>query len=360
MGSLTADRHSRPAVKLMVPEIVSYSEDASEKGIEMMVGKRSTLHGAFRRITTGDVTLRVLVAGQGPLIILLHGFPQCWYLWRHQVPTLVGAGYRVAVPDQRGYGGSDKPAAAEEYSAIELIADTLAIADALGHEMFSLVTHDYGAVLGWDIALLHPERVRAVFALSVPPSRRQGIPRRHNDSGDAFLHYRYFQQPGVAEKELDADVRRSLRMLHHAMSGDAPAGLFMKPRPAGGGILDGLIDPDPLPAWLTDHDLDVYAAAYCDGFLGPINWYRGYRRSDDVVAAKVGHQPMITVPCHLVVGARDASRILLADQFADVPSHVADLRGDVVLDGAGHWLPLERTKEVNSLLLEFLREVHGR
>jgi pimeloyl-ACP methyl ester carboxylesterase len=157
----------------------------------------------------------VVVEGQGPLLLLLHGFPQCWYLWRHQIDELVAAGYQVAVPDQRGYGGSDKPADAEAYDARELVADAVGIADALGRETFTLVTHDFGAVLGWDIALLHPERVTAVFALSVPPVRAQvSAAELAENLGDNFFYVVYFQQPGVAEAELDADVRKSLRMMH--------------------------------------------------------------------------------------------------------------------------------------------------
>src|SRR6516165_4760435 len=114
---------------------------------------------SFRMMKTNGITLRVVVEGDGPLLLLLHGFPQCWYLWRHQIDELVAAGYQVAVPDQRGYGGSDKPAELEAYDAEEFVADVVGIADALGHETFTLVTHDFGAVIGWDIAVLHPERV---------------------------------------------------------------------------------------------------------------------------------------------------------------------------------------------------------
>jgi pimeloyl-ACP methyl ester carboxylesterase len=141
-----------------------------------------------RKIETNGITLRVVVEAQGPLLILLHGFPQCWYVWRHQIDELVTAGYKVAIPDQRGYGGSDKPAGKEAYTANALIADTLGIADALGHQTFTLVTHDFGAVLGWDIALLHPERVTGVFALSVPPTRQHPPAFQQLLDAGHFLH----------------------------------------------------------------------------------------------------------------------------------------------------------------------------
>jgi pimeloyl-ACP methyl ester carboxylesterase len=306
-------------------------------------------------IETNGITLRVVVEGDGPLLLLLHGFPQCWYLWRHQIDELVAAGYQVAVPDQRGYGGSDKPAELEAYDAKEFVADAVGIADALGHETFTLVTHDIGAVMGWDIALLHPERVTAVFALSVPPVRMQGSAAELAESiGDNFFHVVYFQQPGIAEAELDADEGKSLRMLYYAFSGDAPPGLYLQPKPASAKLLDGLIDPDPLPSWLTEADLDVYGQAYRDGFRGPINWYRGYR-GDELLRARSLENAKITQPCHLMVGSLDPSRTLLADAFVNVDQNVTDLRGNILLDGAGHWLPLERTKEVNAALLDFLR-----
>jgi pimeloyl-ACP methyl ester carboxylesterase len=302
-------------------------------------------------IDTNGITLRVVVEGDGPLLLFLHGFPQCWYLWRCQIDELVAAGYQVAVPDQRGYGGSDKPADVAAYAVEELIADAVGIADALGHETFTLVTHDFGAVLGWDIAILYPNRVNAVFALSVPPMRTSARAMKQEDIGDNFFYVAYFQQPGVAEAELDADVRKSLRMQHYAVSGDAPAGLYLQPKPATAKLLDGLIDPDPLPAWLTEEDLDVYCEAYRDGFRGPINWYRNGR------SAELSHRlqaAAITQPCHFMVGTKDPALMLLRDAYDNLEQNVRDLRGNVVLEGAGHWLPLERTREVNAALLGFV------
>jgi pimeloyl-ACP methyl ester carboxylesterase len=172
--------------------------------------------------------------------------------------------------------------------------------------------------------------------------------------GDNFFYVVYFQRPGVAEAELDADVRKSLRMLHYAVSGDAPAGLYLQPKPGSSKLLDGLIDPVPLPSWLTAEDLDVYCEAYRDGFRGPINWYRGYRGSE---LTRAPQHATIKQPCHVMVGSRDPALTMLADGFANLEQNVTDLRGNIVLDGAGHWLPLERTREVNSALLAFLRGI---
>jgi pimeloyl-ACP methyl ester carboxylesterase len=306
----------------------------------------------FRMIETNGITLRVVVEGQGPLLVLLHGFPQCWYLWRHQIDELVAAGYQVAVPDQRGYGGSDKPEEIEAYDGMHLVSDVVGIADALGHDTFTLIIHDIGAVIGWDIAMLYPERVNAVFALSVPPKRSGRTATRQEDIGDHFFYVVYFQQPGIAEAELDADVRKSLRMIHFALSGDAPPGLYLQPKRANAKLLDGLIDPDPLPNWLTDEDLDVYSEAYRDGFRGPINWYRNGRSAE--VTRRLGNAA-ITQPCYFMAGSLDPALVLLRDAYDNLEQNVPDLRANVILDGAGHWLPLERTNEVNSALLDFLR-----
>jgi pimeloyl-ACP methyl ester carboxylesterase len=307
----------------------------------------------FRMIETNGITLKVVVEGNGPLLLLLHGFPQCWYLWRNQIDELVAAGYQVAVPDQRGYGGSDKPTDIEAYDVVQLVADAVGIADALGQEVFTVVTHDWGAVVGWDIALLHPQRVNAVFALSVPPVwLPAGEVTSQANFGDNFFYVVYFQQPGVAEAELDADVRKSLRMYHYAVSGDAPPGLFLRLKPSSSKLLDGLIDPDPLPSWLTEEDLDVYCEAYRDGFRGPINWYRN--DSTGEITRDFQH-PQITQPCHFMVGSLDPAAEILSDAPANLEHYVPNLRSNVVLDGAGHWLPLERTKEVNGALLNFLR-----
>ena len=312
-----------------------------------------------RMIDTNGITLKVIVEGSGPLLLLLHGFPQSAYLWRHQIDDLVGAGYRVAVPDQRGYGGSDKPAELEAYDLLQLSADAVGIADALGHETFTLVTHDWGAIVGWYIALLYPQRVSAVFALSVPPTigTPVGALTRQENFGDNFVYTVYFQQPGIAEAELDADVRQSIRKLYYSVSGDAPAFGFMRPKPASSKMLDGLVDPDPLPSWLTEEDLDRYVEDYRDGFRGPINWYRSIDRG--IGLTRHLQQTKITQPSHFMIGSLDPMNVLLAVPLANLEQNAPNLRGNVVLEGAGHWLPIERPKEVNAALLDFLAGLDG-
>ncbi len=309
----------------------------------------------FRMIETNGVRLRTVVAGTGPLVILLHGFPQGWYLWRHQIDPLVQAGYQVAVPDQRGYGGSDRPEPIEAYSMVELTRDVAGLASALGHEHFIVVGHDWGAPVAWHTALLYPERVRAVCGMSVPYVRgRAGTMTRQENFGDNFWYIVYFQEPGVAEAELETDIAKTLRTTYFSISGDAPEKLLMAPKPKTAKFLDGMIDPDPLPAWLTQADLDYYVAQYeISGFRGPLNWYRNIDRN-------LGLTPQLETakieqPSFFIAGTKDPVLSFGGGGLVDaMDQYVADMRGKALIDGAGHWVQMERPEEVNEALLGFL------
>ncbi len=310
----------------------------------------------FRMIDTNGIRLRTVVAGSGPLVILLHGFPQCWYLWRHQIDPIVQAGFQVAVPDQRGYGGSDRPEAIEAYNIVDLTSDVAGLASALGHEQFIVVGHDWGAPVAWHTALLHPERVRAVVGMSVPYVRgRPGTMTRQENFGDNFWYIVYFQEPGVAEAELEADIAKSLRTTYFSISGDAPQGRLMTPKPKTAKFLDGMIDPDTLPAWLTQADLDYYVSQYeVSGFRGPLNWYRNIDRNIDLTPQLATAK--IEPPSFFIAGTKDpvlsfggGGLVNAMDQF------VSDMRGKVLIEGAGHWVQMERPTEVNEALLGFLK-----
>ena len=311
----------------------------------------------FEMIETNGVRLRTVVEGRGPLVVLLHGFPQCWYLWRHQIDPLVQAGFRVAVPDQRGYGGSDRPAEIEAYNVVDLSADVVGIADALGHERFLVVGHDWGAPVAWHTALLHAERVKAVAGLSVPYVRGQaGTLTRQESFGDNFWYIVYFQTPGVAEAEFEADVRTTLRITYYVASGDAPDNAWLVQKPATAKFLDGLPDPDTLPAWLTEEDLDYYVAQFeCSGFRGPLNWYRNIDRN--LALTPQLETAKIERPALFIAGKKDPVLSFGGGGWADLMDHfVPDLRGKVYVDGAGHWVQMERPEAVTDALLGFLAE----
>jgi pimeloyl-ACP methyl ester carboxylesterase len=312
----------------------------------------------FQRISTNGITLRTVVEGKGPLVVLLHGFPQCWYLWRHQIDPLVQAGFQVAVPDQRGYGGSDRPEAVDAYNVVELSKDVVGIADALGHQQFIVVGHDWGAPVAWHSALLHPKRVRAVVGMSVPYLRGQaGMMTRQENFGDNFWYIVYFQKPGVAEAELEADIRKSLRMTYFAASGDAPEELWFLQKPASAKFLDGLIDPPKLPAWLTEEDLDYYVARYQQsGFRGPLNWYRNIDRNIEITPQLANAK--IEQPAFFIAGSKDiVLRFGGGGLVEAMKPWVPNLRGTVLIDRAGHWVQAERPQPVNEALIGFLKTV---
>ncbi len=214
----------------------------------------------FRMIETNGVTLRTVVEGDGPLVVLLHGWPQSWYLWRHQIDPLAAAGFRVAVPDQRGYGGSSKPPAIADYNIRELAADVAGLAGALGHEDFIVIGQDWGCVVAWHTALLHADRCTAVMGLSVPFWRMSDASINPPGMDDRFWYMRYFQEPGVVEAELEADLARSLRTLYYGLSADSPSGSWMGQleHPRASTLLDALPQPGAISGWLTEEDFDYY------------------------------------------------------------------------------------------------------
>ena len=219
----------------------------------------------FATVQTNGVNLRVALAGTGPLVVLVHGFPESWYSWRHQIPALAAAGYRVAAPDVRGYGGSDKPPAVEAYAIKEMCADIAGLIEALGERQAILIGHDWGAPIVWNTSLFFPQKVRAVAALSVPHTGRGTVPRIElfrQLYKDHFFYQLYFQQEGLAEAELEGDVRASLRKIYYWLSGEGRKAGPRPKKPADAKLLDGLVDPNPLPDWLELADLDYYVGEF--------------------------------------------------------------------------------------------------
>jgi pimeloyl-ACP methyl ester carboxylesterase len=308
-----------------------------------------------RILNANGIRVHVAEQGRGPLVLLLHGFPECWYSWRYQLPALADAGFHAVAPDVRGYGQTDAPEPIEGYSMREQCADAVGILDALEEETAVLVGHDWGATNAWSFVRLVPERFRAVAALSVPfPPRGPAPPVQtmRQLAPDIFIYLVYFQEPGVAEAELEADPRRTLRMFLYSASGDAPPGTGMTPRPKDAKWLDGMLDPETLPSWLTEQDLDYYAGEFArTGFRGGLNRYRNmdrdWRELADLADAKV-QQPAL-----FVGGDRDG--VLAMIGLDAMQAFVPNLHRSVVLPGCGHWTQQERPAEVNAELIEFLK-----
>jgi pimeloyl-ACP methyl ester carboxylesterase len=313
---------------------------------------------AFQTIRTNGVNLRCVVEGDGPLVIMIHGWPECWYSWRHQIGPVRGAGYRVVVPDVRGYGGSDAPQALEAYDMESLIGDVLGLIDHFGEKQAILFGHDWGAPIVWNTTALHPDRVRAVAALSVPYSPRgkmSSIELWRQIYAGRFFYQLYFQEPGAAEAEFEAEIRKSLRKIYYAGSGDSPKGMFRSDKRPGERMLDDLPEPVTLPDWLTDADIEYYVSQFQkSGFRGPLNRYRNQQRDWERLTALTGAR--ITVPACFIAGRRDGVLKFIPnfDLVENMRRWTDDLRVCEILDGAGHWIQQERPAEVTKLLLGFL------
>jgi len=307
-------------------------------------------------VQTNGVTLRVTEAGEpgAPVVVLCHGFPELAFSWRHQVGALADAGYHVLAPDQRGYGGSDAPAAVAAYTVVELAADVVGLLDDVGAERAALVGHDFGAVVAWTAPLLHPSRFSAVAGLSLPPVPRPRVPTTQafrRIFGDRFFYILYFQEPGPADAELDEEPATTLRRLFATPpAGDDAAALRML-APGPEGFLGRIPDPGGLPEWIRRDDFDVYVDEFTrNGFTGPLNWYRCLDRNWELTAAPPA--ATIDVPALFVGGTADAT-------LAYTPRHracevVTGPYREVMIEGAGHWLTEERPHDITRVLLEFL------
>ena len=308
---------------------------------------------------TNGISLRAAVEGSGPLLILVHGWPELWYSWRHQIKPLAAAGYRVIAPDVRGYGGSAKPYPVEAYDMATLMADVIGLIDAVGEDRAILIGHDWGAPICWNTAALYPDRVAAVAGLSVPYRKRANAPAidlwRQIYQGK-FFYQVYFQEEGVAEHELEANVRTALRKIYYSISGDAPSLDTWLQRPPSSTLLEAWIDPEPFPAWLTSTDLDYYVANFeASGFRGPLNRYRNQTR-DFVTLPDMGAKPVHQPSC-FIGGSKDVVRYFVPglDLYADPGSNCTDLRVSTIIEGVGHWVQQEAPEAVNAALLRFLR-----
>ncbi|MET9510890.1 alpha/beta hydrolase [Streptomyces flavidovirens] len=296
--------------------------------------------------------------GTGPLVLLVHGFPECWYSWRHQLPVLAAAGYRAVAIDVRGYGRSSKPADAAAYRMLDLVEDNAEVVHALGEESAVIVGHDWGATIAANSALLRPEVFRAVGLLSVPYAPRGG-PRPSEVfakmGGDDEFYVSYFQQPGRAEAEIEPDVRGWLAGFYAAFSGDTmPASGAPDPHfVSRGGMLRDRFPAGRLPAWLSEGDLDVYAGEFeRTGLTGALNRYRNMDRDWEDLAAFDG-APVIQ-PSVFIGGRLDASTMWLADAINAYPATLPGLSSSHLLDDCGHWIQQERPAEVNKILTDWL------
>ncbi|WP_236652218.1 alpha/beta fold hydrolase [Streptacidiphilus neutrinimicus] len=320
-------------------------------------------------VRVNGITLHYAAAGDpdAPLVMLLHGFPECWYSWRHQLPALAAAGYRAVAPDQRGFGRSDAPEPVEAYTLPHMVGDVVTLTRALGASRFAVVGHDWGAPVAWLTALLRPDLVRGVVGLSVaPPLPRQGDTPPLAVMDVLFqgrFYWNYFNRRGLADAEFAADPERTFRAFLYGASGDNPRNDPRPPQPLtqpDGTFLGSLDDTQRIPSWATEDDIAVFAAEYAkNGFTGGLNWYRNLDRNWELSAA--WDRLPLRVPGLYVHGDRDLVMSFpgMDDVRGALPQAYPTLQPSLILPGCGHWTQQERPAEVNTALLDFLAGLQG-
>lgn len=329
------------------------SSDLSEPGFE----------ATSRMLDVPGGRIHAVEQGSGPLVLLLHGFPETWRSWRRQLPLLAGAGYRAVALDLRGCGASSRPVAVEECRMVAHVADNVAVVRALGEQTAIVVGHDLGASVAADSALLRPDVFTAVGMLGVPYMPRGG-PRPTEAfariGGDERFYVSWFQEPGVAEAEIERDVRGWLAGFYAALSADtmgtsAGAHFFVPP----GGAMRDRFPAGPLPAWLTAEELDRRAEELeRTGLAGPLARYRNFDRDWEDLIAWDGAP--ISQPSLFAAGALDPSTTWMADAIAAFPATLPGLLSSQILDGCGHWIQQERPAELGRLLLDWLERLPPR
>ncbi|MBV8461963.1 MAG: alpha/beta hydrolase [Acidimicrobiales bacterium] len=319
-----------------------------------------------RIVDARGTRIHCVEAGSGPLVLFVHGFPESWYSWRHQLTAVAEAGFRAVAIDVRGYGRSSAPPEIAAYGMLEHVSDNLGVVEAfVGPEAsVAIVGHDWGSPIAAHSALLRPDVFTAVAMLSVPYNP-PGI-RRPTDAfaemGEAAsrvtgqeeeFYISYFQQPGRAEREIERDVRSWLLRFYVGEGARSPDGGTVATVPKGKMMLDRVPVPDELPSWLSEADLDFYVEEFeRTGFAGALNRYRNVDRDwQDFKPWR--HQP-IRVPALFIGGENDGPTIWGARAISRFPETLPDLRGSHILAGGGHWLQQERAEEVNRILIDWL------
>jgi pimeloyl-ACP methyl ester carboxylesterase len=341
-------------------------------------------------VQANGIRVHVAEQGEGPLVLLVHGFPELWYSWRHQIPALAAAGYRVAAIDQRGYGRSSKLWDPSRYSISHLVADVVGVVEALGETSAVIVGHDWGAPVAWTAAWQHPTIFRAVAGLSVPFSGRGLVALPGSPFGEVppnELHARiagegrdfyqdYFATLGPVIDEIEQDLRGWYRDLVWSFSGDAPlppelVGVDLSRvdpveiiRKSGVCIAHGaklranMGAPPRMPAWFTEADLSYFVDEFeRTGFAGGLAYYRALQTSWEELAPMVGKP--LTVPSLFIGGDRDVATFWGTEAIVRSGEHLKDLRGVTILPGCGHWVQQEKAEETNQALLAFLAQLGG-
>ncbi|KAJ3693730.1 hypothetical protein LUZ60_009210 [Juncus effusus] len=311
-----------------------------------------------RTINLNSVSLHIAEKGEPgqPVVLLLHGFPELWYSWRHQILHLVARGFRAVAPDLRGYGGSSCPVNQSEYSLFHVVGDLVALIQSLGVDKVFVVGHDWGAIVAWHLCLIRPDLVKALVNLSVAFSPRHPMKKPVDSIRAVFGEDHYicrFQEPGVAESEFSCVSTKLL--IYKFLAYRKPKALIVPKEKGFGGSSTDI----KLPSWLSEEDLDYYASNFNrTGFTGGLNYYRCMNLNWELSAAWTGAQ--IKLPVKFIVGDLDLTyhtpgiqKYIHQGGFSkDVPF----LQEVVVLKDVGHFINQERPDEVSDHIYDFIRK----
>ncbi len=304
-------------------------------------------------IHNGEINMAVHQMGAGPPVILVHGFPELAYSWRHQIPALAAAGYRAIAPDMRGYGGTDKPVGVGAYTIQKLIADLTGLMDALSIERALLVGHDWGALIVWQMALLAPERMSGIINLNIPFMARPPINpvtlMRWKFGKDFYIVN--FQDSDQADKQFDENPARFIDFIMRKRKRPRrQAEKGRNPKRRAFSLLEMLAADNPTGApILNAEELQVFAHAFAaGGFTAPINWYRNFKHNWKTTR---GVDQTIRLPT-LFVGATEEI-FASPKQIEAMKKHIAELETTIIED-CGHWTQQEKPKELNRVMLSWM------
>ena len=301
----------------------------------------------------------IVTCGTGPAVLFCHGFPDMWRVWRHQMRAVAAAGFMAIAPDLRGFGQTDSPRAGDCFTVVDVLGDCIGILNHFGIQSAVIVGHDWGAGVSWIAPILRPDRFSAVATLSVPYGRRapRSLPDLLEASGQHDIYMLYFNRPGEADAELDANPEKFLRRLFYTLSGAFDGDQLSRMRVGSTGrLIDSLAEaPGPLP-WFDDDEMAIYVENFRSrGFTGALSTYRNLHRGWELLAA--WDDASLKVPALFIYGEKELVTRFpgRAEAIEDFTNLVPNGRAPVLVPGAGHWVQLEAPAVVNAALIDFLR-----
>lgn len=295
--------------------------------------------------------MHVAEKGEGPVVLLLHGFPELWFSWRHQITYLANHGYRVLAPDLRGYGDSDAPPSPSSYTFFHIVGDLIGVLDHFNQQQVFVVGHDWGTTAAWHLSLFRPDRVKGIVALGIPLFPRSPISPTQlfaKSFGDD-LYISQFQEPGRAERAFAKHdcltVIKKFLLINQLVA------------PPGMEIIDHMETPSSLPPWITEDELQAYADKFQEtGFTGGLNYYRAMDLTWELEAPWQGAK--IQVPSKLIIGNEDIGFESWTKEFVEGDLIKELIPGiEVVIIEGHHSIHQEKHLEVSDHILSFLQKL---